>query len=259
MMTTEAPQETTGASGKSRWFQLGLVFAGAVAPLIARWRSLQAADRAEALREQASERWNDAVSWAAQARPQETLQQSLRRLPLPMLRETTATPATLPALRQRRVNATLWAAGVGVGLVTAGAVAYIVLRNRIGAQSDEDTIIEIPLTSPAPSSGVTPSQAANMVSAVAANEGPAIVEKSPTDEEPRVAEPLSFSEDDAEGATFVGNIHSRVYHAIGSKHLPAPQHRIYFATEAEAVEAGYRPDSADMAPHNAAEASGPLE
>jgi len=266
MMTSEAPEGTSSANGKNRWFQLGLVSAGAAAPLIARWRSLRAAEQAEALREQASARWSDAVERVVSSLPQEAIQETVRQaLPqaqeslrqvgsaartalqrLPAVNLSTPEPVVIAAPRStRRVNTTLWLVGVSVGVVAAGAVAYVMLRNRISAASDDDTLVEIPLTAVMANDTLAGAQAD---AASAATDGPAIVEE-PTDEEPGIAEPLQFSEDDAEGAAFVGNILSRVYHPAGSKRLPAPEHRIYFTSEEEATEAGYRPDGAEIASH----------
>lgn len=263
MITSEAPEGTSSANGKNRWFQVGLVSAGAAAPLIARWRSLRAAEQAEALREQASARWSDAMERVVSALPQDTIQETLRQA-LPQAQESLRQVSSaarsalqrLPAVSQpepiipvvsskRRVNTTLWLVGVGVGVVAAGAVAYVVLRNRMSAAGDDDTLVEIPLTAVTATDtlAATPSNGAS-----AAGDGPAIVEESP-DEEPGVAEPLAFSDEDAEGAAFIGNILSRVYHPADSKRLPAPEHRIYFATEEEATDAGYRPDGAEIASH----------
>lgn len=273
-MTTEAPESVSSATGKNRWFQLGLISAGAAAPLIARWRNLRAAEQAEALREQANERWSEALAWMSQARSQDGIQEALRQA-LPQaqdalrqvapqaqeslrhvgsaareaLRRAPAAPAPEPAApvvevqaaSRRKVNTTLWLVGVGVGVVAAGVVAYIVLRNRMSASADDDALVEIPLTAPTSAEAFEAAAAAEV-----ASEGPAIVEETP-DEEPSVAEPPHFSDDDAAGAAFIGNILSRVYHPANSKRLPAPQHRIYFASEEEAVEAGYRPDGAEMA------------
>src|SRR6185437_10105394 len=86
MMTSEAPEGTSSANGKNRWFQLGLVSAGAAAPLIARWRSLRAAEQAEALREQASARWSDAVERVVSSLPQEAIQETVRQA-LPQAQE----------------------------------------------------------------------------------------------------------------------------------------------------------------------------
>ena len=267
MMTTEAPDGTTPASGKNRWFQVGLLSAGAVAPLIARWRSLRAEEQAESLRDQASARWSAAVARVAASLPTESLEyfeESLRqvssaardawqRLPGVSAPEPEP-PAPVAPVARRRGSATIWLIGVGVGVVAAGVIAYIVLRNRLGAASDDDTLVEIPLTSPAllATNGATPAEAAQAAqaasAATAASDAPAITTE-PPDEEPGVANPIAFSESDAEGAAFIGNILSRVYHPMDSKRLPSPQNRIYFASEAEALSAGYRPDSAELASH----------
>ena len=269
MRTSETLDDAQGESGKSRWFQMGLLTAGAAAPLIARWRALRAAERAEALREQANERLNEALAWAAQARPQDAIQgvfqerlpqaqeslrqmsaatrDALRRLPLPMTSEAEppapVAPPALPATSHRRANAALWAVGVGVGLLAAGAVAYIVLRNRANANNDDDTLVEIPLTA---EQAEQATQAAQEQAATLATDGPPITEETPA-EEPGVAEPLAFDASEMEGAAYVGNILTRVYHPADSKRLPAPEHRTYFATLAEAEEAGYRPDASESA------------
>lgn len=271
MITTEAPADTTSASGKHRWFQLGLVSAGAAAPLIARWRSLRAEEQAQALREQALARWNETIARIAASGRPEAFQESLRQMApqaqesfrqvsavardalqrLPGAAQTSevadaAEVAVIPAApAARRVSATLWLVGVGVGVVAAGAVAYIVLRNRMSAATDDDALVEIPLTVVSPPTDLATAVASAAAASEVAAEGPAIVHESP-EEEPGIAEPIDFSESDGAGATFVGNIHSRIYHAANSVRLPAPQHRIYFATEEEAIELGYRRDSTEL-------------
>lgn len=282
---------TTPASGKNRWFQLGLLSAGAAAPLIARWRSLRAAEQAEALRNQASARWSnwsDAISRAAASLPtdgiqgsidslqeslrqvapqaQESLRQvssaardALQRLPGVNLPAAEPPAPVVAPVARRRANTTLWLMGVGVGVVAAGAVAYFALRNRMSAQADDDTLVEIPLTSPAilaTNGASAATRAAAQAASVAADEPPIVEE--PSDDEPRMAEPMPFSESDGEGAAFVGNILSRIYHPMDSKRLPSPQNRIYFASEAEAISAGYRADSAELASRST-EASEPGE
>lgn len=257
MITNEAPEGISNDSGKNRWFQMGLITAGAMAPLIARWRNLRAAEQAEALREQASTRWNDAVDWMSQALPQESIQETLRqalpqaqdvlrqmgpaaaealrRLPIPARTlEELAPPPPIARPSNRRVSVTLWTIGVAVGLAAAGTAAFIILRNRMNENAAEETLVEIPLTRTSSTDTLARTQAAE-----AATEGPAVVHEEPS-EEPEVAEEPTFSEEDAEGALFVGNIHSGVYQPIGSKRLPAPEHRTYFSSEEQAVRAGYR-------------------
>lgn len=279
MMTTEAPERTTG--GRGRWFQMGLLTAGAAAPLIARWRALRAAERTEALREQASGRWNDAVAWAAQSLPQESIQNALqgaqdtlrerlpqaqeslrqvggaardalRRLPLPLTGDgeppaPVAPDVTPPAALSRRANVALWTLGVGVGVVAAGAIAYVVLRNRMAAaRDDDDTLVEIPLTTVAPSMSQEPRATAQTTPLAPES---LVVAEEPPIEEPSEAEPLGYEESEGDGAAYVGNILTRIDHPADWPRLPVPQHRIYFATRAEADEAGYRLDANEPAPH----------
>ncbi len=258
MITNETPEGSANDRGKNRWFQMGLITAGAMAPLIARWRNLRAAEQAEALREQANMRWNDTVEWMSQALPQESIQETLRqalpqaqdalrqvgpaaadalrRLSIPTrnLEEVAPPPEPIAKPSHRRVSATLWTIGVGVGLVAAGTAAFIILRNRMNEHAAEETLVEIPLTRASTSDTLSRTQATE-----AATEGPAVVHEESA-EEPEVAEEWIFSEEDAEGALFVGNIHSGVYQPISSKRLPAPEHRTYFSSEEQAVRAGYR-------------------
>ena len=119
------------------------------------------------------------------------------------------------------------------------------LRNRINANNDDDTLVEIPLTAVSPEEQALQAQATTL-----ATDGPPITVETPA-EEPGVAEPLAFDASEMEGAAYVGNILTRVYHPIDSKRLPAPDHRIYFATLTEAEEAGYHPDASESASHGA--------
>jgi hypothetical protein len=118
----------------------------------------------------------------------------------------------------------------------------VILRNRLSANADDAIIVEIPLTT---STSMTAEALANSGPIAAATEAPAVVQESP-EEEPRIAESPTFSELDAEGAAFVGNITSRVYHPIDSKHMPSPEHRIYFSSAEQAMKAGYRPEGAHI-------------
>ena len=44
-----------------------------------------------------------------------------------------------------------------------------------------------------------------------------------------------------ENAPFVGNARTMVYHPSDSAHLPSEDNRVYFRSEQEAEDAGYRP------------------
>jgi len=44
-----------------------------------------------------------------------------------------------------------------------------------------------------------------------------------------------------DAAPFIGNRHTGIFHAATARNLPAEDNRIYFATEEEALAAGFRP------------------
>ncbi len=252
MAMSDAP-ERAALGGKGRWLQLGLLSATTVAPLIARWRSLREDDRAQAMRERAEamrERASARFSSAAQAAQsfQQSLQQSLHREDLRNglrqagqvtadARERLAllapSAASDEASRRRAVRASLWLAGVSAGLIAAGAITYIVIRNRALARAENDTLVELsldhlaggPPTAPAPS------------------ERP--ITEAPPSREPGLAPPPAFSDEDGDGAAWVGDIYTRAYtsldalDALDGAALPDHDRRIYFASEEQARAAGY--------------------
>ena len=52
-----------GAAGTGGWFRVGLLSATVMTPLIARWTSIRANERAQQARSQANQRFNDVRSW----------------------------------------------------------------------------------------------------------------------------------------------------------------------------------------------------
>ncbi len=246
MAMSDAPERAAqGSSG--RWLQLGMLSATAVAPLIARWRGLRADERAqalrertEALRERAQARFSDAAQ-AAQAL-QQSFQQSLHRedarqatqelsdaierlAPLAAL-----APSTADESRDHRaVRASLWLAGVGAGLIAAGAITYIVIRNRALARAENDALVELSLEHLSGGPPTTPD----------VNERP--ITEAPPSREPGFASPPVFSDADAEGAEWVGDIYTRAYTSVDALGGELPDHdrRIYFASEEQALAAGY--------------------
>ncbi len=61
--------------------------------------------------------------------------------------------------------------------------------------------------------------------------------------------PLIDTPEEAEAAPFVGNVHTMVYHdASDTDHLPEEENRIYFASEDEAIAAGFRRDRQEVVP-----------
>ncbi|GEM_PF-6969015 len=63
-------------------------------------------------------------------------------------------------------------------------------------------------------------------------------------EVPQAASAEEATETQTSGA-FVGNVHTLVYHSATSEHLPIEEHRRYFASEEDALAAGYHRAAAD--------------
>jgi hypothetical protein len=185
-------------------------------------------------RELASARFDDAVERLSQA----SLPDALRNVPPFSIATRRAEELQRQRQRRRRQTTMLWLAGVGVGLVAAGVTAYFVARKRMAsAIEDEEPMVELPAER-------------NLAEAVVGrNSGVSGMSNSysATDGQPVGA----FS--DATGAVgmmgtaapgqarYIGNIHTMVFHDVDDKgHLPAEENRIYFASEDEARQAGYR-------------------
>ncbi|MBF6589934.1 MAG: hypothetical protein IVW57_05305 [Ktedonobacterales bacterium] len=239
----------TRASGS--WFRVGLVSTTVVAPLIARWSDLRSAKRDLRLREEVPSRL-EALRGGVPARVE-----SLRTLVAqgPGARALDRLASSLPVAEARRktrsdsVRVGLWLAGVGVGLVAAGAGAYFLAQRRLAA-SAEEPLLELP-TNKAPHNGVRPS--ATDGRATTAPTHPSRMDGAGAGEnlETGAPEPTgnrSFATT-ADEATFVGNIHTMVFHQVrDEEHLPAEENRVYFASEEEARAAGFRQDRGEMAP-----------
>lgn len=250
MAMSDAPERAAQGS-KGRWLQLGMLSATAVAPLIARWRGLRADDRAQALRERAEElRWRASARFSDAAQSAQSLQQSLQHSLQRARRREDANqtsqalsdaieqlaplaalaPSMADEARDRRaVRATLWLAGVGAGLIAAGAITYIIIRNRALARAENDALVELSLDH---LSGGPPT-------APGVSERP--ITEAPPSHEPGFASPPIFSDADAEGAEWVGDIFTRAYTSVDALGGELPDHdrRIYFASEEQALAAGY--------------------
>ncbi len=271
----------------NEWVRIGIASATIMAPLLKRWTDLRDADSTRALREEAEVRWNGARSrFALNNRLQ------ARRQPLAVV--TTATKN----VRQRNNNAArIWLIGVGVGLVAAGAGAYFLVQRRMN-QSLDEPLVDLPVASSnghganaGTARAASPSLAAasatqteapaatgvNGMSASALTPTPSAertggAQSAPQTARPAAGEPGELSNGagtvtesgapagvvDASAAPFIGNIRTMVYHERDDENLPAEENRIYFASEDEAHEAGYRRDREDVpaADSEAAEAGG---
>lgn len=254
MMSTKSRKGVAATGGKNRWFQIGLVTAGTAAPLFARWRALRANERAaeqgRRLLDQAGARWSDAVSWVAQTNPQAqdalrqfapAARQALDKLPIGGSRAGAAPEITIPTPAARRPSATPWLIGVGVGVVVAGAAVFVIVRNRIAQGVENESLVELSLPDIAAAESLANEQAA------LADLDIEISDELDDDEEPGFASDPIFDDGESAGAAFIGNITTQVYHAADSTRLPAPEHRIYFASEEEAISAGYHRDRTELA------------
>lgn len=264
---------------RAQWVQLGLLSASIMAPLVGRWNELRAAERARALREEAEARLRGMrlqLPWQRN----DVLDQVAVLLKQPEGK------AIDKARARSKVSTRLWLVGVGVGLVAAGAGAYILVRRRM-ERGTEEPLVNLPLPSvnsyakgasnglngthrapaatsladaaspaaaqniPAPSNEQTSSQSTAQTSqpdtlSMPANEA---IEEDATGAMLRTDEGLPVGAAEQENAPFIGNIRTMIYHPATDHNLPAEENRIYFASEDEARAAGYHRG------HNAARAA----
>jgi hypothetical protein len=262
----DAKRKNTGTDTTSNWIRMGVLSAMVTAPLIARWNEMQASYRAQTLRELAAARLSDArvardqaierlapfreaanariedargianarlddaINRLAQVRTPDALQNvppfSLARKRLLELQK--------QRQRQRRRTTILWLAGVGVGLVAAGAGAYYIARRRMATTLEtEESMVELPTER-------------NLAEATVGRGSSARTEYGSTAERAAGIPVQSYAGSGTTSASggvprYVGNIHTMVFHsADDTAPLPAEENRIYFATEAEAPQAGFR-------------------
>lgn len=249
-----------GARGE--WLRLGLLSASVVAPLVARWNDLRAAERAATMRDEIEARvkaLGELAPWTKQDSRQHAAS-SVRKA-----------RRTLAANRDNGVTR-LWLIGAGVGLAAAGVAAYLLARRRLGATAEEP-YLDLPADggNGARSNGLAAAKArpamAPTTAAATASVGETLQQAEHADEEhqqpgeePIIVEPTPW---DGGGATvtpsgapagvvdpseapFVGNIHTMIYHEANAENLPEEENRIYFASEEEARDAGYRRDKDEV-------------
>jgi hypothetical protein len=242
MRQVDALRGRIGAGGQ--WLRLGLASATIMAPLLSRWSDLRAAERARVLADEAEARLHDMRSHLNLA------SLGAKRDPLELVREARA---QLGAERGK-ANTRLWLVGVGVGLVAASAGAYVLVRRRM-AQALEEPLVELPTVSvngnrtyaqarPPATAADNPPTAATATPAPSMETAQANGAAAPTEQDQ--SSPASAEE--AIAAPFIGNIRTMVYHEADDDDLPAEENRIYFVSEDEAREAGYRRHRDEVAP-----------
>ncbi|MBA3826487.1 MAG: hypothetical protein H0X24_21620, partial [Ktedonobacterales bacterium] len=134
-----------------------------------------------------------------------------------------------------------WTSGIAVGFGVAGLTAYLVTRRRLRAQNETGELIEITeyIETDFTSAGDQLRDAAN-------GTGPRSAATQSSDNGTATAAATARSlvaqgERLAAEAPFIGNLHTLVYHEAVSDNLPSEENRVYFFSEDEAREAGYRP------------------
>jgi hypothetical protein len=254
------------ADTTSSWIRIGVLSAMVTAPLIARWNEMQASYRAQTLRELAAARLSDAriardqamvrlapIREVANARIEDARVLANARLDdainrLAQVRTPDALqnvpPFSLARKRllelekqrqqQRRRTTILWLAGVGVGLVAAGAGAYFIARRRMTTTLEVDELmVEIP-------------SERNLAEATVGKGSSTRNSYASTAERADGVPVQSYAGSGTTSASggmprYVGDIHTMTYQgADDTASLPAEENRIYFATEAEARQAGFR-------------------
>ncbi|HEV2238393.1 MAG TPA: hypothetical protein VGR57_17170 [Ktedonobacterales bacterium] len=202
---------------RARWFRLGMVSATAMTPLITRWRSLRAAERARAL-------------WEAS--------QAHGPLPWSPARRAETPPAEAP---RANVRPGLWLAGAGVGLVAAGAVAFVVARRRMLAA--EERPLDLPLSglngTDRPGGESRDPVRAGVTTATATT-GPAGAEQTaaaPSAWDVRTADSLESLPDEV--APIIGNLRTLDYYDASSPNVPEETDRVYFRSAEDARAAGF--------------------
>lgn len=262
----------TRLDARGQWVRLGVLAAGALAPLIGRWNDLRAAERARSMREEAEARLKGFGAVAPWTR--HDVQQRIAAI---------ASKTGDKTLGTRRVSTTIWLAGVGVGLAAAGAGTYLLVRRRL-AREAEEPMLDLPapsvngngrgtvpgiqrlrdaIANPPPSAhetvnanaATTATGAESAFDEVRATSAPAgtppekVVDPSgglPGGATSVLPDGAPAAVLNADEAAFIGNIKSMVYHAADDDELPAEENRVYFASEEEARDAGYRRDKDDL-------------
>ncbi|MGH2486182.1 MAG: hypothetical protein ACRDHE_09240, partial [Ktedonobacterales bacterium] len=94
-------------------------------------------------------------------------------------------------------------------------------------------------------------QTASVAPSIAMSPDSAASAPAATDEDERASDEQQVapvSDENVEQARFIGNIRTMVYHDVDADGLPAEENRIFFPSEADALEAGYHRDRDEVSP-----------
>lgn len=131
--------------------------------------------------------------------------------------------AQYPAKVDRRV---WWAAGASLGFAIVGAVAFTFARRRLTRVTSGDDLVELPTAN---GQRVPAERLRGIVNRLARRDATSSAATSPATSAVGVQTSTQF----------IGNIRTMAYHRPESDHLPLEDHRVYFQTEQEAIDAGY--------------------
>lgn len=193
------------------WFQLGVVSATVLAPLVSRWRSLHAAERARALwaASQANARW----PWTHPASEEQ-----------------------LPPLARRDVRTGLWLAGVAVGLAATGTLAFVIARRRMRVEEEP---LELPLITRVDTNGSFQESGESVTSQRNGMGHTPVSASDNTATTPHAQPDTARTHHEPPAPLFVGNTQTLLYTPADNGEPPPEEVRIYFASEAQARQAGY--------------------
>ena len=216
---------------RGQWMQIGLASATLLAPMAKRWNDLRTVERTRELREEAEARFGDVRDRMRQMRAPEWLRQ------------------TGDDSDRAAISSKLWLAGVALGLVAAGTVAYVIVRRRMSEVLEEPMVdlATVQMNGHAPALREVPRMAEQPASVPGAG-GQATSAAMTSGTTTATGEEAEAAQETIEHPQYIGNIHTMVYHDAGEADLPTAENQIFFGSEEEAERAGYHRDRREIPP-----------